>query len=109
MKNNIEMIADKQDDIYVTKKHLEAMTIISDNEIYIWSLPIDYVDELLELMKYGLVFINEHKLFRSKDCPPLSDNMSNHYCPTCRTMGLIHCSEVEYCSSMIPMSGKFIL
>jgi hypothetical protein len=31
---------------------------------------------------------------------PISDNPSGLYCPSCRSVGLSHCSEVEWCGGM---------
>jgi len=35
---------------------------------------------------------------------PIADNPSNMYCQSCRSVGLLHCSDPQNCGGMAPMS-----
>jgi len=38
---------------------------------------------------------------------PISDNPSGMYCPSCRAVGLSHCSDPKHCGGMQPMAPTF--
>jgi hypothetical protein len=37
---------------------------------------------------------------------PMVDNPSRLYCPDCRSVGISHCANPEYCGGMRPMQPK---
>ncbi|MFA6199305.1 MAG: hypothetical protein WC679_02700 [Bacteroidales bacterium] len=93
--------------LIVTKDHLRAIRYIQINHILLSTIDNEYLGEILELFTFGYIGLNNGKYVLTDKMPPTSDNQSNMYCEACRSMGLIHCSEVEYCTGMKPMFGVF--
>ena len=91
--------------LLVTKDHLRAIKYIHTSNVFLYTIGTEYLDEILELFTFGYIGLNNSKYVLTNKTPPISDNQSNMYCETCRSMGLIHCSEVEYCTGMKPMFG----
>lgn len=93
--------------LIVTKDHLRAINYLKFNRVYLYSDDAFYLDEIVELFFFGYVKLINNEYVLTDKMPPTSDNQSNMYCEACRSMGLIHCSEVEYCTGMKPMFGVF--